>query len=246
MTERSQIQFGQTTIPFVIRRTGAEEPVAVTIEGQGKLVVVTAPEGVKLQKLHDLVRHRAPWVLKRVVPPRLRDLPVPPSDRKFVTGETVLYLGGRYRLKVIECDDPEESRISAGWYEIPVSPGLDGEARRLEVRRHLIGGLKEHADLYLPNKLTHVCRMLDVEEPSLVVCEPRTRWGTIDRTGVLRLHWRLVQAHPDLIECYLTDELARVGNRMHDETYWRTVALWAHNHETRRERLRELGPRLVW
>jgi predicted metal-dependent hydrolase len=245
MTERSQIQFGQTTIAFVIRRADAETPVAVSIEGRGQLVV-TAPEGVKLQKLHDLVRHRAPWVLKRVVPRKVRESPAPPSDRNFETGESVLYLGGRYRLRVVESSDPEESRISAGWYEIPVTPGLDGDARRLEVRRHLIGSLKEHADLYLPTKLAHVCRMLLVEEPSLVVCAPRKRWGSIDRDGVLRLNWRLVQAHTDLIECFLTDELARVGDRMHDETYWRTVALWAHNHDERRTRLRELGPSLVW
>jgi predicted metal-dependent hydrolase len=48
--EKSQIQFGMTPIPYVIRRTGRQKTVALTIEGRGKLVV-TAPDGVSIDKL---------------------------------------------------------------------------------------------------------------------------------------------------------------------------------------------------
>ena len=44
-----------TTIPYAIRRTEREKTVALTIEGRGKLVV-TAPEGVPIDRLNSIVR----------------------------------------------------------------------------------------------------------------------------------------------------------------------------------------------
>jgi len=102
MIERSQIQFGMTTIPYSIRRTDREKTVALTIEGRGKLVV-SAPCNVSIDRLNGIVRHKAPWVIKRIR--RVSDLPPPPSEREFVSGETVRYLGGQYRLKVVESRD---------------------------------------------------------------------------------------------------------------------------------------------
>lgn len=178
--ERSEVQFGLTRIPFVIRRSVKRATVALTIEDHGGLVV-TAPIEVSIDKLNAVVRHKAPWVVQRIR--RIRELPPPPSEREFVTGETVLYLGRQLRLKVVEAAEEGSPRLWAGWYEVPVAPGLEGEDRRREVRRRLAGSLKEHADLYLPERLAEVCRSARVEEPSLLVREQRKRWGSCDARG---------------------------------------------------------------
>jgi predicted metal-dependent hydrolase len=240
--ERSEIQWGMTPIAYVIRRSGREKTVALTIEGQGKLVV-TAPEGVTIDKLNGIVRHKADWIVHRIK--RASDLPPPPSDREFVSGETVLYLGGQYRLRVVETTD-WRTRIKGGWYEIPVTPGLDAEARRREVRRRLAGSLKQHADLYLPDRLADLCVLLDIEKPSLIVREQAKRWGSCDRHGVLRVNWRIIQAHIPLIEYVLVHELAHLQNRSHDRAFWDAVGQWLPDYDDRRARLREMGARLVW
>jgi predicted metal-dependent hydrolase len=183
--ERSEIQWGMTPIPYVIRRTGREKTVALTIEGRGKLVV-TAPDGVSIDRLNGIVRHKASWVVQRIR--RVSDLPPPPSEREFVSGEMVRYLGGQYRLKVVETVDEEHTRMWAGWYEVPIPPVLKGGARRREVRRRLAGSLKQHADIYLPYRLEDVCRLLRIEKPSIVVREQKKRWGSCDRNGVLRIN----------------------------------------------------------
>jgi predicted metal-dependent hydrolase len=241
--ERSEIQWGMTAIPYVIRRTDREKTVALAVEGRGKLVV-TAPEGVSVDRLNGIVRKKADWVVKRIR--RVSTLPPPPSEREFMSGETVRYLGGQYRLKVFESGDPHGTRIWAGWYEVPIPPGLDDAARRREVRHRLAGSLKQHADLYLPDRLGWVCRTLRIDKPSIVVCEQRKRWGSCDRNGVLRINWRIVQAHIPLIEYVLVHELAHLQHRGHDRAFWAAVGQWMPDYEERRARLRELGPSLVW
>ena len=89
MAEQSEIQFGLTRIPFLIRRSMKRGTVALTIENNGGLVV-TAPAEVPIDKLNAVVRHHAPWVIQRIR--RVREHPPPPSEREFVTGATVLYL----------------------------------------------------------------------------------------------------------------------------------------------------------
>ena len=64
--ERSQIQFGLTTIPFLIRRSDRRTTVALTVEPPGKLIV-TAPPGTTVDDLNRLVRHKGPWVLKLLI-----------------------------------------------------------------------------------------------------------------------------------------------------------------------------------
>ena len=243
MIERSEIQWGMTPIPYVIRRTGREKTVALTIEDRGRLVV-TAPAGVSIDRLNGIVRHKAPWVVKRIR--RVSDLPPPPTDREFVSGETVRYLGRQYRLRVYETAEDKYPRIKGGWYAIPVPRGLGVQAQRREVRRRLAGSLKQHADLYLPDRLAGLCLRLGIEKPSLFVRQQAKRWGSCDRGGVLRINWRIIQAHIPLIEYVLVHELAHLGNPNHDAAFWRAVGRWMPDYEERRGRLRELGPSLAW
>jgi predicted metal-dependent hydrolase len=240
VSERSEIQFGLTRIPFLIRRSPRRATVALTID-EGKLIV-TAPAETAIDRLNAVVRHKAPWVVQRIR--RAREAPAPPSEREFVTGETVLYLGRQYRLEVVDGED--EPRIKAGWYQVPVPRGLAEHQRRREVRRRLAGSIKGHADLYLPDRLAEVCRRLRVEQPSIIVREQRRRWGSCDVTGTLRINWRIVQAPIALIEYVLVHELAHMEHRSHGPAFWRAVELWMPDYEERRRRLRVVGPALEW
>jgi len=241
--ERSQIQWGLTTIPFAIRRTGRAKTVSLAIEGRGSLVV-TAPEGAPLTKLNDIVRRKAPWVATRIR--KVTDLPPPPSEREFVTGESVRYMGSQYRLTVYEVDDPTDPRIWRGRYEVSIPRGLDAEARRLEVRRRLVGSLWGRAERVLSLGVMAVCRGEGLEAPTVIVCEQKKRWGSCDKNGVLRLNWRIIQAPGKLIDYVLVHEVAHICHRNHDRKFWASVAKWMPDYEARKARLRELGPSLVW
>lgn len=243
MVERSEIQFGLTRIPFLIRRSDRRATVALTIENNGGLVV-TAPSEASIDRLNAVVRQKAKWVVQRI---RLvRENPPSVSAREFVTGETVLYLGRQFRLKVIERAEEDYPRIWAGWYEVPVAPGLQGDDLRRDVRRRLAGSLKQHADLYLPDRLDEVCRQMRVERPSIIVCEQRKRWGSCDAKGTLRINWRIVQAPIPLIEYVLAHEVVHLTHLSHGPEFWATLGQGMPDYEDRRKRLRALGPALEW
>jgi len=243
MAEASEIQFGLTRIPFQIRRSMRRATVALTIEHDGGLVV-TAPNDVPVDKLEAVVRNKAFWVLQHSR--EVRALAPRPAPREFVSGETVLYLGRQLRLKVVDAGENVGRRMWAGWYEIPVDRGLEGEERRLEVRRRLMESLREHAELYLPDRLSEVCARVRVDKPRLVVGDQRKRWGSCDAQGTLRINWRIIQAPIALIEYVLAHELVHLVHAHHGPKFWAELGRRMPDYEDRRKRLRVLGPGLEW
>lgn len=240
MNEHSQIRWGTTPIPFVIRRSPRRKTVALTIDGR-RLVVTAHPE-VPVARLDDVVRRKASWIVERLR--RRVDADVP--ARELVAGETVLYRGRQLRLKVLERAVPEAPRMRAGWYEVEVPPRLTTEARRSDVRRRLVTSLKAHARIVLPEVLADVCRRHRRVVPALVVRDQDKRWGSCDAKGVLRINWRIIQAPTSLIEYVLAHELTHLAQRTHSPTFWAALGRLLPDYETRRQRLAALGPKLTW
>jgi predicted metal-dependent hydrolase len=242
VNENSEIQWGLTAIPFVVNRSVRRKTVALTMD-QGKLVV-TAPHEVSLSRLNDVVRRKAAWVVLRMRR-AAQQLPLPP-EREFVTGETVLYRGRQLRLKVVETCDEKRTRMWAGWYEVSLDRRLHGDARRRELRIRLAASLREHAERHLPMFLSSLCDRFQVRAPELLVREQHKRWGSCDTKGVLRINWRIIQCSQTLIDYVLAHELVHRQHRTHGTEFWSALARWMPDYEQRRQRLRELGPFLVW
>jgi predicted metal-dependent hydrolase len=242
--ERSQIQYGTTTLPYAIRRTDREKTVALTIEARGKLVV-SAPGGVSIDRLNRIVREKAPWVIRRAR--RVSDLPPPPSKREFVSGESVLYLGRQYRLRVVEVVTAEKRvSLQGKWLRVAVVRGSTETARRRAVASAVVGWMKQHASSYIPGRLETVAARFGIPVPNVVVREQQRRWGSCDAHGTLRINWRIVQAPARLIDYVLAHELVHLRIPAHGAAFWRELGRAMPDYEDRRTRLRELGPSLVW
>ena len=94
MSERSSVRFGNTTIDYEVRRSGRrKKTVQVTVDGGG--VQVAAPVTTPESELRAIVRKRAPWILSHASEEMLEAAP-----KRFVSGETLPYLGRNVRLVV--------------------------------------------------------------------------------------------------------------------------------------------------
>jgi predicted metal-dependent hydrolase len=236
VSERSEVQFGLTKIPFEIRRSGRKKTVALAVDNAGD-VTVTAPAGVPRERLEAVVRTKAPWIVERVK--RASDRPPPSSPREFVTGETVLYLGRHYRLKLSA--RAEEAVLKGGWL---IVPGTNAEANGSRVG--VASWLRRRAEVYLPTRLAEVCRRHRIAVPPMLVGEQRARWGSCDARGSLRINWRIVQAPIALVDYVLLHEVTHLVHPSHDRVFWSALGRRMPNYEARRDRLREVGPSLVW
>ena len=91
------IQYGQTEIEFRLEHRD-RETLEIAVEPDATVSVV-APIGTSLEDVFAKVKKRAAWIRKQQ---RYfsQFLPRTP-DRQYVSGETHLYLGRQYRLKIV-------------------------------------------------------------------------------------------------------------------------------------------------
>jgi predicted metal-dependent hydrolase len=228
-------------IPYVIERGRRLKTVAIGVDPvEG--VRVRAPGDTAIARLDLVVHRKARWILERQR--RHEDLPPPPSPREFVSGETFRYLGRQYRLKLERSGDADARvRIVEGRLIVPVTTRGSIAA---DARERLVAWFRERAAIRVPERVATWSAMLGVHPSSVLIREPKKRWGSADARGNIRFNWRIVQTPTRLIDYVVAHELVHLAHPDHTRDFWSTLGRAMPDYEVRREALRRLGGQVVW
>ena len=238
--ETSAVTWGDTRLPYTIRRSARrKKTVAVTVDPAGSVLVV-APERLATGRLDAIVTRRARWIVRRIRSVERRGPPLAP--REFVSGESVLYLGRHYRLKV-HADGDGDAKLRGGWLHVlaPAGPQQAGH-----VRAALVSWFRRHAAERLPERVAVWRAKAGVPPPRIIIADQQKRWGSCDHNGTIRLNWRIMQAPMRLVDYVVVHELVHLRHRGHGRDYWQAVGRVMPDYERRRDDLRACGVGLAW
>lgn len=234
------VQFGTTRIAFQVRRSDTRTTVGLAVDPRHGLVV-TAPQGVPLARLEGVVQRKGAWVLQHLKRAQQQDPAV--GARAFVSGEGYLYLGRSFRLSIKTGDGPVGARMDHARLIVHTGSTQDAEGT---ARRLVVGWYRARAQERLEELVQAWSARLGVGKPVLRVTEARKRWGSCGRGRTVRINWRVIQAPMSLVEYVVVHELTHLKHPRHDRVFWAAVARALPDYEERKDRLRRLGPRLVW
>ena len=203
-------------------------------------VLVVAPERLSIDRLDAIVTRKAQWINRRRR--RGEDHGPPLSPREFVSGESVLYLGRNYRLKV-HPGETGAAKLRGGWLHVPAPAGAQQAAH---VRAALVSWLRRHAAVRLPERVAAWQPKAGVPLPRIIVANQQRRWGSCDQCGTIRLNWRIIQAPMRLVDYVVVHELVHLRHRGHGRDYWQAVGRVMPDYERRREDLKRCGITLEW
>ena len=237
MTERDHVRFGDTTIEYEVRRSSRrKKTVQITVDGGGVRVAapMTTPDG----ELQAIVRKRAAWILGHASGAMLEAAP-----KRFVSGETLPYLGRNVRIVVADADvRSPEVRFDHWRFRVAVPRSLDGGERYESIRRAVVGWYRGRAAERLAASVDRWWPRLGRGEKSRVlVRDQRQRWGSCSPDGTLRFNWHAMMLEPALIEYIVVHELAHLTHQNHSTGFWGLVSKAMPDAQRRRRRLREAG-----
>jgi predicted metal-dependent hydrolase len=235
-SEQSMVRFGRTSIPYSVERGRRHKTVAIGVDPE-RGVSVRAPRHTPIARLDEIVRLKARWIIDRRR--RYEDLPPQPTPREFVNGETFMYAGKQYRLKLVPCEKWEQEQVRLVGARLHVNAGQ-------QVRGSLIKWYRERAAERLEKRVPIWAERLGVRPTRVLVREQQTRWGSADSKGNLRFNWRIVQASTRLLDYVISHELVHLLHPDHTREFWATLGRMMPDYEGRRERLRVLGRGMVW
>ncbi len=175
-------------------------------------VIVRAPVEADLDKIGTMVLRKAPWILRQLSY-FLSFRPMTPL-RKYVSGETLPYLGRQYRLRVIE-KNIEDVRLHGKFIEVHISDKervkdlLDEwYLDRARIRFHVIA---------LP--LIERFRKYDVSPATMEIREMPTRWGSCTPKGRIILNPLLIKKPRPCIEYVIIHELCHLVHHSHNAKF---------------------------
>ena len=197
-------------------------------------VQVRAPQGAKLEAIAQKVQKKAPWIVEKQ--DWFAKFPKAPPPRQYLGGETHLYLGRRYRLK-IEKGEERLVKIDGGFIRV-----ISADVRPATVKKILDEWLRERAKVQF-EKVFQACmvRFSPSSAPvRLQIRDMKTRWGSLSKGGILTLNIKLIAAPKECIEYVVVHELCHLKHVNHDNAFYRLLETRMPDWEKRKQKLENL------
>jgi predicted metal-dependent hydrolase len=205
------IEFGSKQIDFALEYSDRKS-LGITVTPD-LYVRVKVPVKTSLEKVKEKLRQKAPWIIKQISF-FLSFHPKTPA-RKFVSGETHLYLGRQYRLKII-LDKEESVKLKGKFIEVKTTD--KSKAKEL-VNEWYLQNAKTKFHI-IAHKLIGNFKKYKVEPSSIVLRDMPTRWGSCTPKGKLILNPELVKAPRGCIEYVIIHELCHLIYRSHTQRFF--------------------------
>ena len=207
---KEAIQFGSKQIDFQLEFS-SRKSLGITVTPDFE-VLVKAPIDTPIEKVKEMIRKKAPWIIRQqsfflAFHPKM-------TERKYVGGETHLYLGRQYRLKII-MEGVESVKLKGKFIEVTT---LDkAKVKQLVGDWYLMNAKKKlHAIAF---ELIEKFKKYNVEPTSIVLREMPTRWGSCTAKGKIILNPELIKAPKGCIEYVIIHELCHLVHHDHTQKF---------------------------
>jgi predicted metal-dependent hydrolase len=211
--QQYSIQFGSRTIEFTLLFQ-ARKSLGIKVFPD-TAVQVSAPLDTHEQVILQKVKSKAPWILKQIdFFHSFRPLTPP---RRFISGESHLYLGRQYKLKVVQ---DVENRVKA--YQGQLWVHTKNTAPQ-QVERLLLSWYRSKAELLFTELLDRVLprfHAYQLPRPEILIRQMNKRWGSCTANGKIVLNLELIKAPKACIEYVIIHELCHLIHHEHTRKFF--------------------------
>lgn len=225
-----EFAYGTETIRYRVQRVSTRCTLGIEVH-PNLCVLVRAPLGCADETISARVKKRAAWISRQIAEFR-RYAPRTPG-RQYLSGETHLYLGRQYRLKVVTGDSASVS-ISRGQLTVTVAGANDPERVRALLHRWYLDRARQVFGEMLKQCLA---QFRGTRLPRLIVRKMQSRWGSLSPAGSMTLNADLVRAPRACIEYVIVHELCHIRHRDHDASFYRLLGQEMPDWGKRKQRL---------
>lgn len=181
-------------------------------------LIVKAPLDADMSTIENKLKKRGRWILKQQryfeqFHPRM-------PQRYYLSGETHLYLGRKYQLKVI-ADNIREVQLKNGTFIVRTNDKSQSHVCALMQQWY-----REKAKEQFKYSLER-CWKSEFEkkydQPKIQIKKMKKRWGSLSGGGILTLNVELIKAPKECIDYVITHELCHLEYEKHDKAFFQLL-----------------------
>jgi predicted metal-dependent hydrolase len=184
------------------------------------LIEIIAPVDAPLEKIFEKVRKRAPWIQRQLqffsqFQPRT-------PRRSFVAGETHLYLGRQYKLKVVS-HLQQEVKLYRGKLVVQSHRPKDSAITKELVEEWYLARAHTKFRERLIQCQQRFPKPENYEPTGIVVRQLQQRWGSMTAGGKLVLNRSLIRSSVDAIDYVIMHELCHLRYDNHGPAFYKLL-----------------------
>ena len=200
---------------------------------------VRAPFGMSQPSIEAAVQEKGRWIVRKLGGMKQREERMAALKMDWQNGAKLAYLGGTMQVRVdlqaakhvlVRADEAENNVI--------LLLALPAAASDKKIRDTTKKWLVEQAMQHYTARMNHFAALLGVTWRTLALTNANTRWGSAKADGSIRLHWRLMQFSPEVIDYVVAHELSHLHELNHSPRFWATVASVLPDYEARQKQLK--------
>ena len=208
---RDHIQYGATIIDYDIE-FAQRKTLSICVNPDSS-VCLRAPIEATLEQIQQKVHKRASWILKQKR--FFESFGTSTTKRQYISGESHLYLGRQYMLRV------KESNVNAVHYQNNI---IEIECRHKKDAGILLQTwYRQRANVKFQEYAQPIIEQFSiygVKPQSLSIKKMDKRWGYCTIDGHITLNPRLICAPRCCIEYVITHELCHLVYRSHNKEFY--------------------------
>lgn len=217
------IQFGSKKIDFRLEYSNRKS-LGITVTPEME-VLVKAPTDTSLEKVKEKIRKKAPWIIKQ----QSFFLSFQPKtpQRKYISGETHLYLGRQYRIRMM--NDKLEMmnefvKLKGPFFEVYTSnknniKELIEKWYHKKAAEKIAEIAKPMIESFLKRNAKNLSHNSSFITHNLSLRNMPTRWGSCTPKGKIILNPELIKAPKGCIEYVIIHELCHLIHHDHTQKF---------------------------
>jgi len=211
--------YGKTTIKYsLLKMDRATLEIAVLPDCS---VVVKVPADTDEQLVQQRLRKRARWILKQLNYFEQFNPKQPP--KQYIRGETHLYMGRRYRLKIVN-GETDSVKLMRGYFVVTCKTNSSPSViKKLMDRWYRQKAIEQFESSLEAGWKLFKCD--ECEKPVLVVKAMKTRWGSLSEKGTMTLNSALIKASKECIDYVVVHELCHLKFKNHNKEFYKLLSV---------------------
>lgn len=229
--EQHSANLAGQAVPYLLKRSARRRSIGLRIDDRG--LTVSMPLRASERWLDSVLADKAGWVLEK-----LAQRPRPQPARVWEDGAHLPHLGELLLLQVRPALFAAPPQRQGAMLLLTVA----ADSGPAEIERQLLQWERQQALRLFNERVTVFAAQMGVQPSRVALSNARTRWGSCNARGSVRLNVRLLRLPLPLLDYVVVHELAHLRELNHAPAFWRVVEQACPDYAEQRRALRRYRP----
>ncbi len=237
----NSIKYGDEALEYELKRKNKKN-LSITVKPDAT-VTVSAPTKVSLEAIEKVLYKKLRWIWGKVEKARSNMVAV--REKEYISGESFLYLGKNYKLKIIKHGDSKSISVKLHRGTLEITVPTDREVNQKDIKTVIEKWYREQAVKKIQERVKIYESKTKLTANLVRIKELKTSWGICTSRGNITYNWRIVMAPLSVLDYVVIHEICHLKHHNHSKDFWSLVGVYMTDYRTKKEWLKVNGKSLM-